>query len=164
MLCEKCGKNNATTHIHSIVNGIVTEKYLCSSCAAKEGFGAFESDSLTNMLSSMFGDALSLNRSVSEKRCKCCGISFSDIAESGKVGCPECYKTFYSELIPYLKRVHGSTKHSGKIPNKAPLVVKSEKDTVESLKIRLAGLIKDENFEEAAKVRDEIKKLEEEKK
>ena len=120
MLCEKCGKNNATTHIRSVVNGVVTEKHLCACCAANEGYSDMQGNNLTQLLSSMFGDIMAANSSMGAVRCKCCGGAFADIAESGKVGCPECYKTFYNELLPYLKRVHGSTKHIGKIPNKAP--------------------------------------------
>lgn len=159
MLCEKCGKNNATTHIRSVVNGVVVEKNLCGYCAAGEGYGSWSDNSLTQMLASMLGDVLSAN-SPSKLKCSCCGVDFSYVAESGKAGCPECYKTFYNQLLPYLKRVHGSTKHSGKIPNRAPLAVVETQDSVDSLKTKLAQLIAEENFEEAAIVRDKIRDLE----
>ena len=159
MLCEKCGKNNATTHIRSVVNGVVVEKNLCGYCAASEGYGSLGDNSLTQMLASMLGDVLSVG-SVAKTKCPCCSVDFSYIAESGKAGCPECYKTFYEQLLPYLKRVHGSTKHSGKIPNRAPLAIVEKEDTVSSLKSRLASLIAEENFEEAALVRDKIRELE----
>lgn len=162
MLCDKCGKNNATTHIRSVVNGVVKERNLCGYCAAKEGVGSIGHNSLTQMLASMFGDSLALGTNTAKVRCSCCGSSFSDIAESGKVGCSECYKTFYSELLPYLKRVHGSISHSGKIPNRAPLAVKPKEETVSSLRMELNRLVSEEKFEEAAIVRDKIKKLEEE--
>ena len=164
MLCEKCGKNNATTHIRSVVNGVVTEKNLCGYCAAKEGYNDLSHNSLSQMLASVFGDVIASGNKSATLRCKCCNASFSDIAESGKVGCPECYKTFYDELLPYLKRVHGSTKHAGKIPNRAPLTVKTDEETVDGLRMKLNALIREENFEEAAIVRDKIKKLEEENK
>ncbi len=160
MLCEKCGKNNATTHIRSVVNGVVTEKNLCGYCAASEGYTNLQNNSLAQMLSSMFGDVLAVNSKAAAVRCSCCNATFSDIAESGKVGCPECYKTFYNELLPYLKRVHGSTKHAGKIPNRAPLAVTVSEDTVESLRLKLNQLVREENYEEAAVIRDKIKKLE----
>lgn len=160
MLCEKCGKNNATTHIHTVVNGVVTEKNLCGYCAASEGYGDIKYNNLTQMLSSMFGDVLSLNSKSAAVRCECCGSTFSDIAQSGKVGCPQCYTTFYNELLPYLKRVHGSTKHIGKIPNRAPLAVKTDEETVEGLRSKLNQLIREEKYEEAAVIRDKIKKLE----
>ena len=160
MLCEKCGKNNATTHIRSVVNGVVTEKHLCACCAANEGYSDMQGNNLTQLLSSMFGDIMAANSSMGAVRCKCCGGAFADIAESGKVVCPECYKTFYNELLPYLKRVHGSTKHIGKIPNKAPLAVKADEETVEGLRMLLNQLVREENYEQAAVVRDKIKKLE----
>ncbi|MBE6727292.1 MAG: hypothetical protein E7562_01445 [Ruminococcaceae bacterium] len=163
MLCEKCGKNNATTHIRTVVNGVVTEHNLCGYCAAKEGYTDIGNNSLGEMLASVFGDVLTKNSASAALRCQCCNASFSDIAESGKVGCSECYKTFYDELLPYLKRVHGSTRHAGKIPNRAPLMVKPQKETIDSLRMKLNELVRLEKFEEAAVVRDRIKKLEEEK-
>lgn len=161
MLCDNCGKNNATTHIRSVVNGVVSEKNLCGYCAAKEGYSGVSKNSLADMLASVFGDVLASGSNVAEKRCAVCGSSFTDIAECGKVGCSECYETFYDELLPYLKRVHGSTKHTGKIPNKAPLVVRPSEESVEQLRIQLNNLVKEEKFEQAAVVRDKIRKLEE---
>lgn len=163
MLCEKCGKHNATTHIRSVVNGVVTEKNLCGYCAAAEGYNSLSHKGLAQMLASMFDEsrAAITDNSV---RCKCCNSTFSDIAAKGKVGCPECYKTFYNELLPYLKRVHGGTKHSGKIPNKAPLAVMNEEETVEALRMKLNDLVRQEKYEEAAVIRDKIKRLQEEQK
>ena len=160
MLCERCQKNNATTHIKTIVNGVVKEKNLCAHCATTEGYNGIGHNSFAQMLSSVFGDVLAIDPPKAAMRCPCCNASFSEIAQSGKVGCSECYKTFYSELLPYLKRVHGSTQHAGKVPNKAPLTVKPKEDTVATLRARLNELVREENFEEAAIVRDKIRKLE----
>ncbi|MBO4432149.1 MAG: UvrB/UvrC motif-containing protein [Clostridia bacterium] len=163
MLCDNCGKNTATTHIRSVVNGKSTERHLCAECAAKEGIGTIGNMGLDSMLASMFGDVLTLNPAGASVRCKCCGSTFSDIAKSGKAGCPECYETFKSEFLPYLKRVHGSVKHIGKtLPGSAPKAGSSE-DTAETLKAELQKLIAEEKFEQAAIVRDRIKEMEAEK-
>lgn len=164
MLCEKCGKNKATTHIRSVVNGVAREKNLCSHCAAEEGVGGIGQASLTQMLASMFGDGLALDKQVSKTVCPCCGASFSDIAHHGKVGCSKCYDVFYNELLPYLKRVHGSTLHAGKIPNKAPLAPIPKEETVDDLRMLMNRLVSEERFEEAAVIRDKIKKAEEDSK
>ena len=161
MLCDKCGKNNATTHIKQIVNGVVTERNLCGYCAAKEGYSKLSGGSLADMLASMFGDIAELPIADNAVRCPVCSATFSDIAKTGKVGCAECYKTFYSELLPYLKRVHGSVNHAGKIPNSAPLSVKPTEETADTLRMELNRLVAEEKVEEAAVVRDKIKKLEE---
>lgn len=160
MLCDKCGKNNATTHIRSVVNGVVAEKKLCGYCAATEGYTNLSNNSLAGMLASVFGDVMNSKSPSASVKCPVCSATFSDIAETGKVGCSECYKTFYDELLPYLKRVHGSTKHVGKIPNSAPLAVMPEKETADDLRMELNRLIREENFEQAAVIRDKIKKLE----
>lgn len=158
MLCEKCGKNHATTHIRTVVNGVLTEKNLCGYCAATEGYTVTAQTSLAGMLASMFGE--SLGSIPNMKKCSICGATFNDIAESGKAGCAECYKIFDTELLPYLKRVHGSTKHIGKIPNNAPLAVVPDSESVENLRMELNRLVVEEKYEEAAVLRDKIKKLE----
>ena len=160
MLCEKCGKNNATTHIKTVVNGVVHEMNLCSSCASQGGYTNIAHNSLVSMLASVFGESAGVIGGAAPK-CPVCGSQFSQIAKSGKVGCAECYNTFSSELMPYLKRVHGSTKHVGKVPNSAPLMVKPETDTVNELRLELNRLVREERYEEAAVVRDKIRKLEE---
>jgi len=158
MLCDKCGKNTATTHIKKIINGIVTESNLCSDCAAKSG--AAYKGGLYDMLASVLGDISEMAVGDNQKRCPVCGTAFADIAKTGKAGCAECYKTFYTELYPYLKRIHGTVKHVGKIPNSAPLAVKPEAETADSLRLELNRLVSEERFEEAAVIRDKIKRLE----
>ncbi len=160
MLCEKCGKNVATTHIRSVVNGVSKERHLCAECASNEGIGTFDNNSLNGMLASMLGDALSLGSSGGLTQCKCCGSTFSDIAKKGKAGCPECYNTFYDRFLPYIKRVHGSVKHIGKTPPITGGTTKEQPDTVLSLKQKLSKLISEEKFEQAAEVRDRIRELE----
>ncbi len=162
MLCENCGKNIATTNIKSIVNGVATEINLCDECAAKGGYHDIGATSFAQLLASMLGDTLTLSPAKQTVRCSCCNSSFSDIAKTGKAGCSKCYETFYNELLPSIRRIHGSTVHSGKIPNKAPLVVKQETDSVEALRMKLNELVREEKYEEAAIIRDKIRKAEEE--
>ncbi len=159
MLCQKCGVNNATTHIHSIVNGIVNEIHLCGTCAAGEGYGDIKSKNLSQMLSSMFGDTAVNTAKSKVTRCDCCGSTFADIAKSGKCGCGKCYTTFYEQLLPYFKRVHGSIQHIGKAPNNNFLSKNESKETVGELRAQLCELVKQENYEQAAVIRDKIKEL-----
>ena len=39
MLCQNCGKNEATTHVKRVVNGDTTEMHLCQNCAEHLGYG-----------------------------------------------------------------------------------------------------------------------------
>lgn len=156
MMCENCGKHPATTHIHTVVNGVATEKNLCGYCAALLGYPKFGQDSISHLLSSLFGETAHAQKET--VRCPVCGASFSDIAQTGKVGCSACYETFYEQLLPSLKRIHGSTRHIGKTPEPTDLVV-PKPDRLSELQQKLQELIRNEDFEEAAVVRDQIKAL-----
>ncbi|MBR2044327.1 MAG: UvrB/UvrC motif-containing protein [Clostridia bacterium] len=162
MLCQKCGKNPATTHIHSVIGGIVKDVDLCQSCAAEQGYHSNSVGSLASMLSSVFGD-VSVPVSANVLRCDCCGTSFREISSTGKAGCPNCYVKFKKEFLPYLKRVHGGVHHIGKKPARDQLVV-SVNDKLTEMRKKLSELVKNENYEEAAVVRDEIRRIEGEQK
>ncbi len=158
MLCEKCGVKNATTHIRTVVNGVVHEKHLCSHCAASESNYDIKNNNLNQILSNMFGNmAAPAQNQIT--RCSCCGGTYEDIVDSGKCGCAECYNTFYEQLLPYFKRVHGSTKHIGK--NIDCSDNKNGANTIDELRDMLKQLIKEENYEQAAFIRDKIKSLQE---
>ncbi len=168
MLCQNCGKNTATTHVKTIINGELKEYSLCADCAQKMGYGSLFSGlgwNIGNLLGGFFGDtpAASLNT----VRCPGCGSSFEDIAQSGKVGCAECYHTFYDKLLPSIQRIHGNTKHCGKQPSGAALQVKPAEQLqvkpeteLERKRRLLKEAIEVQNFEEAAKLRDEIREME----
>ena len=134
MLCERCGKKEATTHIRSIINGIVYESHICNDCAA--------------------------NRTPQSSivRCSCCGATFANISKSGRCGCSECYSTFYEQLLPQLKRIHGSNEYVGK---KITVADRKSLEAISELNVILKKFIDEENYEQAAIVRDEIKKLKE---
>lgn len=160
MICEKCGVNNATTRIRRIVNGVIYEKHLCSSCAASEGYTQNNND-FSQILSSLFGNKNEPIKKSNIEQCSCCGYTFADITKSGKCGCPECYNTFYDQLLPYLKKAQfDRTTHKGKIPNTTKPSVESQKEELIKLKTLLNELVKAEKFEEAAEIRDRIKMLE----
>lgn len=168
MLCQHCNHNEATTHVKTNINGKVTEYMLCAECAEKMGYGNIFSDfhsDFNSLLGSFFSSALPARTGAT--RCPVCHSSYNDIADSGKVGCAECYETFFSELMPTIRRVHGNTEHTGKQPKafhsskeiKEEKVVQSE-NKAEKLKAELEEAIKAQNFERAAEIRDELKGME----
>lgn len=162
MLCQNCGKNEATTHVKRIINGETAETHLCAQCAAALGYEAvFPSFGLNlgNLFGGFFGDMPVSRLSNKVIRCEKCGCSFDDIAKSGMVGCADCYKTFYDKLLPTVQRIHGRTEHQGKFPQGASEEVKQAHRLAE-LREELNKAIDEQNFERAAQLRDEIKGME----
>lgn len=156
MLCDKCKKNEATTHIKTNINGVVSSLNLCAHCAAQYGGSPFGMG-ISQMLGSFF-DSGSTPASKTV-RCPQCGASFDEIAASGKVGCDKCYEVFLDRLVPSLERIHGRSKHVGKAPSAH--VAESEKTSaageLESLRAELSAAIEKQEFERAAELRDLIK-------
>lgn len=164
MLCQNCKINEASSHIHSVVNGVVRDMYLCSDCAAKMHGKALNHDDIFDLLSSFLSSG---KPSVSDTvRCECCGTSYESIAKTGRVGCGNCYKTFGRQLEPALLRIHGRTSHVGKRATKfapaednAPEAVDKKEVEITKLQSELETAIKNEEYEKAAVIRDKIKKV-----
>ena len=162
MKCEKCGKYTATTHIHTVIGGRATDMHICGYCASGSGLRRFGRLGMMNiMAAALEDDSNDLKKAQGyENACPQCGITFSEIASSGKLGCADCYKTFYKKLYPSLRRTHGATHHQGKIPiSSSPRL--SSTSRIDELKKQLKDAVEVENFELAAKLRDEIKLLKE---
>ena len=166
MLCEKCNKNIANVYLKNNINGNITENYLCSSCAGElygQNYmslfgGGFESD-IFNMLNFNKPAAPStLAEPAKNNICPMCRSAFADIIQSGKAGCGQCYGTFKNEFEQNVIRIHGTAKHTGKIP-KSMNARLSAKRRIEELNIKLKKMIADQNFEEAAVIRDEINQI-----
>lgn len=166
MLCEKCGKAPATVRIEHVVNGKKTTMYLCEECARDAGFlgDFFQSPfSINNLLSAFLGSQAEALPSQTypreETRCPVCGMSYRDFAQVGRLGCSQCYDVFASNLVPLVKRIHGSDRHIGKTPAATNEGVQLRKD-LDELKNKLAQAVSAEEYEKAAELRDQIRALE----
>ena len=163
MKCQKCGKENATVQIKRVVNGEYTEYSLCPECASKMGYKSLFSDvenEFSTLLGSFFGNTLPARSQATH--CPSCGSTYYDIADSGKVGCADCNSTFYEMMLPSIRRIHGNTTHCGKksVAGIEYTETNTKEDKVADLKKKLNDAIEVQNFEEAARLRDEIKSLE----
>lgn len=152
MLCQHCNKNEANMHMKRIINGRAAEVHLCSDCARSLGYGeAFSglglgfSDFLSDFL-------LKGEHSSNATRCPLCNKSFEEIAKDGKMGCAECYNSFYDKLLPSLQRIHGKGTHIGK----KPASYNGQENRLEFLKEQLEKAVREQDFESAVKIRDEI--------
>lgn len=177
MICNKCKKNEANVFYTEIIGGEKKEQHLCEECALE--YTSFQSNNtkgnkeltLGNLLSTILGNYYSsegngTKKEPNEPTCKSCGTKYSEFLKIGRFGCCDCYDTFYNALNKSLISIHGSNVHVGKKPK--GFVSRTQKlidelSEVDKLSLRLQDAIEKEEFEEAAKLRDRIRFIKEEK-
>lgn len=161
MLCDKCGQHEATVKFVQIENNHRTELHLCQNCA--QGYTNFSTGfDLQHLLSSMFQPGSlgqKFGQSQTMKRCPTCNRTIADVQKSGRLGCSTCYEVFHDELNPVLRRLHGSSTHTGKVPARGYPKVRVSRQ-IEDVRRRLQECVQQENYEQAAKYRDELRLLE----
>ena len=175
MLCEICNKNEATIHIQEIVGGQKKSLHLCSSCAAakqqSEGmeFGPFD---LAGLLYKLAGndtgksdtspadnDEKSDDSAGGQLVCPQCGWTGRKVQSTGRLGCGNCYRVFASMLSDALKKMHRGSTHLGKQPVGGGSDLCMLHREIARLQQLLLQAVKDENYEAAARYRDNINEL-----
>jgi protein arginine kinase activator len=158
MKCQLCPKP-ATVHFTKVVNKKVTELHLCQSCAEQQQIPSLGDLSLSAILQSLIGQHVGpLSERLSRLTCPTCGLKYMEFRKHGRLGCPADYAAFRAGLEPILQRVHRSIRHVGKVPRRRrPDGTESE---LLDLRQRLRQAVKEEAFEEAAKIRDLIREKE----
>jgi len=161
MICQNCGRNEADTFLKKTINGKTTTTHLCGECALRHSagtiFGKIGFD-IGDFWNTLFAEPAE-KTAAEVMRCKGCGRSFEDMAKTGKAGCPACYTTFYNRLLPSIQRIHGKTRHTGKIPEGACESLKMERE-LEQLRRELNECIAGQQFEKCAGLRDRIREIE----
>jgi len=159
MQCEQCGQADASVHLTQITDGAVRHLHLCAACAAKNGFRVEEPISLADLLAApASASAPGAAASADEPRCPQCHMRLRDFRASSRLGCPACYDAFQAELEPMLLELHKSGTHVGKAPA-AVQAIRDRQRQEEGLEQQLRHLIAAERFEEAARLRDELRSL-----
>jgi len=162
MNCNSCKKKEAVVHYAEIVNGQMKKMDLCESCAVEKGVGTNVSVSMTDLLTGI-ADFGSTQDVKAQKDCPTCHLSYSEFKKTGRLGCPQCYRTFSRSLNSLLETIHHSSKHIGKIPIKKKKA-ESYYEKIKKLNNELQEAVMNEEYEKAALFRDQIRKLEKGKK
>jgi protein arginine kinase activator len=156
--CQKC-HNPATLHITEVLGeNQFEELHLCEQCANKylyepqQKIGAGKGGAVE----AREGDEGLFN----QNECPHCGIKFVEFRNTGRLGCPHDYQAFREELLPLLENIHGEVRHCGKVPRRLPQNKEMQSELIQ-LRNRLKQAVTKEDYEEAAKIRDRIKHLEE---
>ncbi|MGI6497113.1 MAG: UvrB/UvrC motif-containing protein [Kiritimatiellia bacterium] len=177
MKCEICHERNASVAIHKTVDGKDCELYVCAGCAKREGAPSDASrpgveisgesaapsaasmealeEKLSGLLFHAIFDAVGGDlAAMSDIHCPKCGLTRVQYRKEGRLGCPACYRAFGAEFASMIQGMHRGTVHVGKIP--ASVSCKREADRV-AAKLRLA--VKEQRYEDAARLRDRLRQL-----
>ena len=159
MLCCICKEREATVHYTKIDGDKVQKVDLCEDCSKTKGVNDPVGFELADLLLGL-GASKEIEQAAGGVEIKCarCGFTQADFKKAGRLGCPECYKTFAEGLEGLLKTMHKGTRHVGKVPD-ALRQSREISDRLKTLQKKLAKAVQDENFEQAASLRDEIKQM-----
>ena len=161
MICNICGTHESTIHLTEIINNQMIEVHLCEECAQQKGTDFKTHFNFGDLLAGLseFGKT-EQDAAGPQVKCSECGMTYDDFTKSGRLGCSHCYTVLSKMLMPLIKRVQRSTHHLGKKPSKIDPSTRTSHD-LRLLQERLRKCVQDEEFEEAARLRDEIKKSQE---
>jgi Uncharacterized protein with conserved CXXC pairs len=170
MKCELCHKAEAETAIRKEENGEVRELYVCHACAKQDALPpeppavAPDAESakknppdmvplpLVGMILDAAFEIVGRTMNLAEPSCPVCKIQRHEYRKQSRLGCPACYEAFSKELDTAIFDLHRASKHVGKMPQPAKAVWARK-----GLEERLAAAVKEQRFEEAATLRDELR-------
>jgi protein arginine kinase activator len=176
MNCQKCGKRQATQHVTVLKNNQPNEYHFCSPCmssgnlylmdvGAPKAFSPGATQPQPSQQAPQEVDEAPMNDKAL-RRCPDCGFTLAMIRKTHRIGCARDYEIWKDILEKELKGIHGATAHTGKVPKALPKGVKITRESLEKrleqCHVRLKRAVDGEDYEQAAVIRDEIKKLEEE--
>jgi protein arginine kinase activator len=163
MQCQICNKHAATIHLTEITDGVRSEMHICEQCAAEQGIASHSQMSINELLSNLLAvqpsDDELFGPSDSSSSCPDCGFTLGRLRKEGTLGCPRDYEVFEHALAPLIARAHnGATSHCGKVPARMPGETK-KRVKLSNLRQQLEAAVRNEDYEQAARLRDEIKQL-----
>ena len=166
MKCQICNNNEANIVFTQIVNNEKIILQICGECAKKKGLSVEihsaihpVTDSLLGGLTGELGEKEKKN--IPDLKCEVCGLTFAEFRKTGLFGCDACHEAFRDHVKNLLKQIHGSVIHEGKVP-KSVSEKANVKKQLKDLRSELRHYVETEDYESAAKIRDQINLLEKE--
>ena len=168
--CTACQKAIATIVVMDLDEGSVSgSQHICTACAEQLGVTPPQQPKFSGeMLEDLLGGLKETQEveAAPPPRLECCpgcGMTPSDFRQKGRLGCPRCYEAFRHELIPLLMRIHEAQAHAGRLPSTMPVIEADsaeERPDLSDLRQKLEDAVRGEQYEEAAQLRDELRRAE----
>lgn len=158
MQCDVCQQKEATVFLTQIVGGKMQKVNLCEACSKEKGVNDPTAFALGDLLKGM-GAAQDFDRGLEARKCPVCGFTQADLKKTARLGCSACYDIFAHDLESMLKNMHKGLEHIGKAPA-AYQRTRQLDQKIKSLQSNLDKAVAAEQYEKAADLRDQIRKLE----
>jgi protein arginine kinase activator len=179
MKCDVC-ENEATVFLTQIINGQMTTVNLCENCSKAKGV---TEETGFGLAEAFLSPSHRSESDTMEIVCDACGFTASQLKKIGRMGCPECYAAFRDGLDGLLRNMHKGTRHVGKRPSSistaAPQMLPRQRTTavkeaplsapapvqaqppvdIAKLRAELDLAVREERYEDAAKLKSEIESL-----
>lgn len=172
MICEHCKKQNATVRVQITRNNHKNESFLCKDCAN----ASRDNISTGQLLKGVMNKSPNVKVTITPKfynnspnieiihqdeniqKCPACGLDSNQLQNTGKLGCINCFYNFKNQIIEAIDSIQGRNIHCGKFPKKYSVEILNSRK-IEQLKAEIQKAITCEDYETAAQIRDEVKKL-----
>ncbi|MFQ5882143.1 MAG: UvrB/UvrC motif-containing protein [Candidatus Methylomirabilales bacterium] len=158
MRCERCREREAEIYLLKVTEGTLTSLHLCHPCAEQEHPGKVVG--LLGRGTPFFivrfqpGPEAAGSPSLDEERCPVCGLTYAAMEQEERLPCPECPESFEERIGEVLSRLEELPADSVSDPGGG--TVYGELLRVQR---RLKEAIASEGYEEAAGLREEIRRL-----
>lgn len=159
MLCDVCKAESANVFLTQIVDGKMQKVNLCQACSQEKGVTDPTAFALADLLQGL-GAAQDVEQAAGHgKKCEECGFTQAEFKKTGRLGCSACYRTFSEGIEGLLRNMHKGLRHVGKAPERQVRQFERQK-VLQGLHEQLQKVVSEENYEEAAALRDRIRSLE----
>lgn len=167
MLCQICKQTAATVHITELLpqaeaddSPELEQRHICETCARSLDVpqGQFLPKTMLEMWKALQKSARRVRKDAG-LTCQDCGMTLAEFRQKGRLGCPKDYELFGNALLPLLERIHNGTEHLGRLPGLDTEELRRRQELT-TLRARLEEAIREEEYENAAQLRDEIQQLE----
>lgn len=156
--CDICGKSEATLRVRRVSKAGRADIEICAECAKARGLA--EARKIDASVPEILADiAQSVDQGDEALVCSGCGMSFAEFKRKGRLGCACCYRAFDKELRPLVRRLQGAVSHVGRTAKTGRRRARNRM-TLVRLRAELKAAIAAEDYEQAARLRDELGKAE----
>ena len=167
MKCESCQQNDARVHIIDLADpepgqpgpagAVQRQRHLCEGCARESKLQLPQVKKQPLDIWKLLQNAGQKQRRETQLACPDCGMTLAEFREKGRLGCPRDYQIFAAHLEPLLERIHNAKQHQGRLARGITPAAPPRGPSQKELEERLARAIKAEDYELAARLRDQIR-------